>query len=125
MNLRRSGGRLGVAHFHYLFVLAFISICAVGVNAGFRLGFSKKIKQFLLMDAAIVLVYLAWDIWAVIKKSWYFDPHQIIGINLFSRLPIEEILFFVIVPLMGVLTYLALLKITGWNSPGKSADDLF
>jgi lycopene cyclase domain-containing protein len=125
VNFGRSGARLGVAHFHYLLVLAFIGACAVGVNTGFRLGFSKKIKQFLLMDALIVLIYLAWDIWAVIKKSWYFDSNQIIGINLFSRLPIEEILFFVIVPLMGVLTYLARLKITGWNSPGKNSDDLF
>jgi len=113
-----------VGHFHYLFVLAFIGTCAVGVNSGFRLGISKKIKQFLLMDAVIVVVYLAWDIWAVVKKSWYFDSNQIIGINLFSRLPIEEILFFVIVPLMGVLTYLALLKIRGWDSTRKSSDDL-
>jgi hypothetical protein len=115
---------LGVAHFHYLLVLAFIGLCAVGVNTGFRLRFSKKVKQFIVMDAVIVVIYLAWDIWAVVKKSWYFDSHQIIGLNLFSRLPIEEILFFVIVPLMGVLTYLALLKITGWEPTERSSDDL-
>ncbi len=113
-----------MAHFHYLFVLAFIGICAIGVNVGFKLGITKKLKQFLLMDAVIIVVYLAWDIWAIFKKSWYFDGNQIIGINFFSRLPIEEILFFVIVPLMGVLTYLALLKLTGWEVPGKDSNDL-
>ncbi len=61
-------------------------------------------------------MYLSWDIWAVFKRSWYFDPSQIIGWQLFDRLPIEEILFFVIVPLMGILTYSALLKLTGWST---------
>ena len=32
---------------------------------------------------------------------------------LFDKLPIEEVLFFIIVPLMTVLTYLALVKLTG------------
>ena len=75
-----------------------------------------KFRQFLLVDAMIIVTYLSWDIWAVFKKSWYFDPNQIIGLQLFGRLPIEEILFFVIVPLMGVLTYSALIKLTGWST---------
>lgn len=32
-----------------------------------------------------------------------------------GKLPIEEFLFFIIVPLMTVLTYLALIKLTGWQ----------
>jgi len=103
-----------VAHFHYALVLGFIGLCAVGVNLGFRIRIMAKLRQFLLVDSLIIVMYLSWDIWAVFKRSWYFDPSQIIGLQLFGRLPIEEVLFFVIVPLMGVLTYSALLKLTGW-----------
>jgi lycopene cyclase domain-containing protein len=109
-----------VAHFHYLLVLAFISFCAVGVNLGFRIRIMGKLRQFLLVDALIMILYLGWDIWAVFKKSWYFDANQIIGWQLFDRLPIEEILFFLIVPLMGVLTYSALLKLTGWSTKDEA-----
>jgi hypothetical protein len=54
----------------------------------------------------------------VSKGSWFFDSNQILGVMLFGKLPIEEILFFIIVPLMTVLTYLALTKLTGWPKLG-------
>ena len=102
-------------HLHYSYVLIFISICAIGVNFGFRLQFSKKLKLFLLTDSLILVVYLIWDFWAISKGSWFFDASQILGVMLLGKLPIEEFLFFIIVPLMTVLTYLALIKLTGWQ----------
>ena len=106
---------------HYAYVLIFIAICAVGVNFGFRLQLSKKIKLFLLTDSLILVIYLIWDFWAVSKGSWFFDPNQILGIMLLGKLPIEEVLFFIIGPMMTVLTYLALTKLTGW---GKEKDEI-
>lgn len=101
-----------MAQFHYLMVLAFIGMCAVFVNFGFRLRIKSKWKLFFMTDAVILAIYLAWDFWAVAKGSWYFDPEQIMGFYIFGQLPIEEVLFFVIVPLMVVLTYLALIKLS-------------
>ena len=106
---------------HYSYVLIFIATCAVGVNFGFRLKFSKRLKLFLLTDSLILVLYLIWDFWAISKGSWFFDPDQILGIMLLGRLPIEEFLFFIIVPLMTVLTYLALIKLTGW---GKEKEEI-
>lgn len=114
-------------HLHYSYVLIFISICAIGVNFGFRLQFSKKLKLFLLTDSLILVVYLIWDFWAISKGSWFFDPDQILGIMLLGKLPIEEFLFFIIVPLMTVLTYLALTKLTGWQKltdEGKEREEI-
>lgn len=100
---------------HYSYVLIFVAICAIGVNFGFRLQFSKKLKLFLLTDSLILVIYLIWDFWAVSKGSWFFDPNQILGVMLLGKLPIEEVLFFIIVPMMSVITYLALTKLTGWS----------
>jgi lycopene cyclase domain-containing protein len=113
-----------VESFHYLLVLLFISICAVGVNFGFKLNISRSLKIFLKTDLLILSVYLIWDFWAVSKGSWYFDSNQILGLKIFGQLPIEEILFFVIVPLMSVLTYLALIKLTGWGQTKEEPNDL-
>jgi lycopene cyclase domain-containing protein len=110
-----------VENLHYSYVLIFIATCAVGVNFGFRLKFSKRLKLFLLTDSLILVLYLIWDFWAISKGSWFFDPDQILGIMLLGRLPIEEFLFFIIVPLMTVLTYLALIKLTGW---GKEKEEI-
>lgn len=62
--------------------------------------------------------------WAVAKGSWYFDPEQLMGFYIFGQLPIEEVLFFVIVPLMVVLTYLALIKLSKPSSKDENSNDL-
>jgi len=113
-----------VAQFQYLMVLAFIGSCAVFVNFGFKLRISSKWKLFLMTDVVILVIYLAWDFWAVSKGSWYFDREQTVGLYLFSRLPIEEVLFFIIVPLMVVLTYLALIKLSRPSSKDEKSNDL-
>jgi hypothetical protein len=43
---------------------------------------------------------------------------------LLGKLPIEEFLFFIIVPMMTVLTYLALTKLTGWEKAKEESNDL-
>ena len=65
---------------------------------------------------AILVIYLIWDYWAITKKNWYFDESQILGVKIFGIIPIEEILFFMIVPLTSLLTYLALKKLTKWSA---------
>jgi len=101
-----------VVHLHYALVLLFVGLCAIGVNLGFGIKISQQWRIFAFTDAVILLIYSIWDIWAVENHNWRFDPAQILGFNLFGILPIEEILFFVLVPLMTILSYLALLKIT-------------
>ena len=109
-----------MAQFHYLMVLGFIGACGIFVNLGFRLRIRSKWKLFLMTDAVILAIYLAWDFWAVAKGSWFFDKEQTLGIYIFSRLPIEEILFFILVPLMIILTYLALIKLSKPSSKAKN-----
>jgi lycopene cyclase domain-containing protein len=102
---------LGVAKFYYSYVLLFIALCAVGVNFAFHLRITRSWRIFLATDAAVLALYSAWDIYAVKHHNWRFDPHQILGLTILGTLPIEEILFFIIVPLMTILSYLALSKL--------------
>lgn len=105
-----------MARTNYLAVLLFISTCAVFVTLLFRLRFTGFWRYFFMTDAVVLIVYLAWDYWAIAKRNWYFDHNQILGIYLINKVPLEEILFFIIVPLMTVITYLALQKLTGWSA---------
>jgi len=113
-----------VAHYHYLLVLAFIAVCALGVSLGFRLRVPRFWQAFILTDAVIMALYLAWDFWAVAHKNWSFDSSQILGAKLLHRIPIEEIAFFIIVPLMTIITYLALTKLLS-KTKFVSDHDLF
>lgn len=115
----KTGRLLGVSHLHYLGVLAFIAICGLGVAFGFRIKVAKFWRIFLATDATILLIYLAWDTWAIFKGSWYFDAHQILGTHLLPRVPLEEVLFFFVVPFTTIMTYKALVKLTGWRATSE------
>lgn len=50
------------------------------------------------------LLYILWDIYFVSKGVWHFNETYISGIKLFN-LPLEEVLFFVLVPYSCVFIY--------------------
>lgn len=108
-----------MSHWNYLAVLGFVSICAVGINIGFRLQIGKRWRELFFTQFVVVFVYLSWDTWAILKQNWYFDPNQIVKIYVLPKVPIEEGLFFVVVPLTTILCYQALLKLTGWTYKGS------
>ena len=108
-----------MAHLHYIGVLFIIGICAIGVTVAFRFKTQGFWRTFLATDAAILVIYLAWDAWAIHKRNWYFDKDQILGIYLLPKVPIEEVLFFVVVPITTIATYKALQKLTGWSGANK------
>ena len=51
-----------------------------------------------------VLVFGAWDIAAIAAGWWRYDGRYLVGVTLPGRLPLEELLFFVVIPLCAVLT---------------------
>ena len=57
-----------MSHLHYLGVLLFIGLCGIGVNFGFKSGLTKRWQIFFATDLGILIVYLAWDSWAIHKQ---------------------------------------------------------
>lgn len=48
--------------------------------------------------------FLCWDLYAVSQDHWSFDASQTMGVEVPGGLPIEEVAFFVVVPLAMVFT---------------------
>jgi lycopene cyclase domain-containing protein len=51
------------------------------------------------------LLFSIWDAIAVSTGAWSFDAGSVLEIRLPFGLPLEEMLFFVIIPVCGILTY--------------------
>ena len=74
------------------------------------LSFDKKVAFYknwkYLFPAMIIpaLLYIGWDIYFTSKGVWSFNEAYITGIKLYN-LPIEEVLFFFIVPYCCVFIY--------------------
>jgi lycopene cyclase domain-containing protein len=71
-------------------------------------------RRLLLTLLPVAVVFSLWDALAVAAGHWRYDPHQTIGVLLPGRLPLEEVLFFLVVPTCAVLTLEAVRRVKGW-----------
>ncbi len=71
----------------------------------------KRVKRVLLTILPVALLFIAWDLYAVHAGHWFFDPNQILGIYIPGHIPIEELLFFLIVPLAAIMTIEAVRRV--------------
>jgi len=52
----------------------------------------------------VAIVFAAWDIAAIHAGWWTYDGDYLVGVRLPGQLPLEELLFFVVIPTCAVLT---------------------
>ena len=71
----------------------------------------RKLKRLLLTITPVVILYVIWDYYAITNDHWFFDETKVTGIILFGFLPIEELLFFIIVPIAALLSFEAVRSI--------------
>lgn len=69
-----------------------------------KLDFYKYPKRIIYSIGLPFLIFLLWDIFAAYRGHWSFNQNYIIGFQLFG-LPIEEILFFIIIPFCALFTW--------------------
>jgi lycopene cyclase domain-containing protein len=113
-----------VRHYTYLAVLGGCLLAALWLEPVLRVGVLRQWRRLLLTIVPVVLVFGAWDVVAVAAHHWSYDPGQTVGITLPGGLPLEELLFFVVVPLCAILGYEAvrrgLSSVRGKRPPRRS-----
>lgn len=70
-------------------------------------------RRLLRALAAPVAVFVVWDLVAIDRETWWYNPRYVTGWELPFGLPVEELLFFIVIPVVGVLAYEAVRKILG------------
>ena len=98
-------------HFTYLAVLAGCLVGALWLEPVLRVGVLRRWRRLLLTLVPVVVVFGSWDVAAIAAHHWRYDPAQTVGVLLPGRLPLEELLFFLVVPVCAVLGYEAVRKV--------------
>ena len=99
----------------YLQVLAFSIIFPLIFSFHNKIQFYKKWPAFFKANILIMIPFLVWDGLFTSHGVWGFSKDHLLGIHLFN-LPIEEILFFIIIPYCCVFTYEVFLKLSLKNT---------
>lgn len=81
------------------------TLCGSGwLEIVLKTGVLRRIKRAALSILPVSIFFLIWDAYAIAKGHWFFDRTQMLGITGPFSIPLEEYLFFIIVPLAAILT---------------------
>ncbi|MFM7542244.1 MAG: lycopene cyclase domain-containing protein [Actinomycetales bacterium] len=90
--------------FSYFAMLIFTLVGSIWLEIFLKVGVIRRIKRVALSILPTAIIFLIWDYYAVTNRHWWFDKNQVVGIFGPSEIPIEEFLFFFVVPLAALLT---------------------
>ena len=70
------------------------------------------------------VVFVVWVLYAIDQGHWGYDGDLTLGVRLPGGIPVEEVLFFLVVPVCSVLALEAVRRVTGWDAgyPAEEAD---
>jgi lycopene cyclase domain-containing protein len=65
----------------------------------------RRFSTLLFALVPVVLIFSVWDILGIIRDHWSYNPRFVTGFRLMLEMPIEELVFFIVIPICGLLTY--------------------
>jgi len=95
---------MSLLHLSYVAMLAFCLVGTLPLVPAFRLRVLRQPRRLALTILMAATPFVVWDLWATEVGHWSFDADQTLPWRV-AGLPVEEILFFVVIPLVAVLTY--------------------
>ena len=94
----------------YLLVLAGCLIGTAPLEVLLHTRVYAQWRRLLLTLLPVLVVFTAWDVLAIRAGHWSYDPRQTTGLRI-GNVPIEELLFFVVIPTCSILAFEAVLAV--------------
>ena len=110
-------------HLTYLAVLGGCLAGALWLEPILRVGVLRRWRRLVLTVVPVAVVFVLWDLAAIAAGHWDFDPEQTTGIVLPGRLPLDEVLFFLVVPVCAILGFEAVRRVLRWKAGDEKAGD--
>ena len=101
-------------HLAYVGMLAFCLLGTLPLELWLGVRVYRQWRRLLLTLLPVVAVFVVWDLYAIAAGHWEFDPAQLLGVVLPGGVPVEELLFFVVVPTCALLAFEAVRRVKGW-----------
>lgn len=93
-----------MSHLTYLALLAACLAGTAPLEFLLRTGVYARWRRLAGALAPTVVIFAGWDVYAIRHHQWSYERRFITGVLLPGRLPLEELLFFLVIPTCAVLT---------------------
>jgi lycopene cyclase domain-containing protein len=105
-----------MSHLAYLAVLAACLLGTAPLELLLGVRVYRRPARLVLTLLPVVVLFVAWDVYAIGRHQWTYDLRRLTGVTLPGRLPLEELLFFLVIPVCSVLTLEAVRRVRGWRA---------
>lgn len=100
--------------YQYLALMALCVLVTVPLELALAARVYRRPRLLLTAMLPVVLAYSVWDVVGIWRGHWSYNPDYVTGILLPFRMPLEELVFFVVIPICGLLTYEAVGTVLTW-----------
>lgn len=94
-----------MAHAQYLLLLAGCLVVTLPLELLLGARIYRRPVRLLVALLPVVIIFSVWDVIGILRHHWHYNPRFVTGLDLFGVLPVEELAFFVVIPICGLLTY--------------------
>ena len=91
--------------FQYLLLMGACLAITLPLEFVFRARVYRRPVRVLRAMWLPIVLFVAWDLVAIARDHWSFDERYVTGWRLPGRLPVEELAFFLVIPLCALLTF--------------------
>jgi lycopene cyclase domain-containing protein len=90
--------------FQYLALMGLCLLVTLPLEFVFEARVWRRPRRLLRALVPAFALFVVWDLWASASGTWDFDPDYTIGLTLPGGMAVEELVFFAVVPICGLLT---------------------
>jgi lycopene cyclase domain-containing protein len=103
--------------FQYLSLMAACVAITLPLEFLFGARVWRRPRRLVSALGPVVAVFYVWDAVAIERGHWWFDERYVSGVVLPLGVPLEELVFFVVIPVCGLLTVEAVRNMLAGTTP--------
>lgn len=94
-----------IDQYQYLALMGACLLVTLPLEFVFRARVYRRFRALLWALLPVVVVFSVWDIAGILRDHWSYNPEFVTGFQLGLGMPVEELVFFIVVPICGLLSY--------------------
>ena len=95
----------GLDQFQYLLLMAACLLITLPLEFVLGARVYRRAAGLAFAVIPVVIIFSVWDIVGILRDHWSYSPRFTTGLKLIFGMPLEELVFFIVVPICGLLTY--------------------
>jgi len=91
--------------YQYLLIMAACAAITLPLEFVFRARVYRRPRRLVRALWLPLALFVVWDIVAIARGHWTFDERWVTGWRLPGNIPVEEVAFFIVIPVCALLTF--------------------